>query len=478
MSGTTTTREQFALSTAQLGVWFAQHADPDSPVYKVTGYVDITGPLNADRFRAALRQAVSEAEGLRARFGTDNGVPWQCFDDVPDDVCPVLDLTAEADPFTSADAWMRQWPAVTMDSTAAPLFRFALLRLSDDRSLWFMDYHHLVIDGAGVDILLGRLAALYADADTAASAFPPLRRHLERKPRIWTRRSGPRTTGLADRFADQTLQPTLADGAAEVSRDIIPQLAALTRAGPSAACRGTAGRHHLARPADRRRRRLRRTRHLHRRRRAEPVRHGAGHAHEPGRAHHGFQRPAAAHRAHPGTDLAGAGTSDQQRIPRHAPAPALPRRAPAAGDPPGRPRTILRAVGELHPVSRSYALGDCRATVHNISIMPVDDLSIVCYDLEDGGLRFDFDANPALYQECDVAAHRERLGRVLARIAERGADGHVTDLPLVSAEERRRLLTLHNDTDRPIPAGTLPAAFRGRVAAHPTPSRCDPARKP
>ena len=41
------------------------------------------------------------------------------------------------------------------------LFRFALIRVGDDHTIWFQKYHHIIIDATGRRLLSARTASRY-----------------------------------------------------------------------------------------------------------------------------------------------------------------------------------------------------------------------------------------------------------------------------------------------------------------------------
>src|SRR5712691_4529399 len=56
------------LSTAQLGIWFAQQIAPSSPAYNIGEYIEIHGSIDPLLFEQALRKVVIEVEALRVRI--------------------------------------------------------------------------------------------------------------------------------------------------------------------------------------------------------------------------------------------------------------------------------------------------------------------------------------------------------------------------------------------------------------------------
>ncbi|WP_224285158.1 condensation domain-containing protein, partial [Streptomyces sp. LS1784] len=161
------------LLAAQAAIWYAQALDPASPVYNTGDAVEITGPLDEDRFEQALRQTVDEAQALSAVVVTGpDGTPRQRLR--PGRSWPLhhLDLRAAADPAAEAEAWMRADLARPADLAEGPLFTHALIRLTGDRRLWYRRIHHLAVDAYALTLLGDRVAALYAARATGAEPAP------------------------------------------------------------------------------------------------------------------------------------------------------------------------------------------------------------------------------------------------------------------------------------------------------------------
>ncbi|MEU1282734.1 amino acid adenylation domain-containing protein [Kitasatospora sp. NPDC005856] len=161
------------LLAAQAAIWYAQALDPASPVYNTGDAVEITGPLDEDRFEQALRQAVDEAQALSAVVVTGpDGTPRQRLRTGRRWPLHRLDLRAADDPAAEAEAWMRADLARPVDLAEGPLFTHALIRLAEDRRLWYRRIHHLAVDAYALTLLGERIAALYAARTTGAEPAP------------------------------------------------------------------------------------------------------------------------------------------------------------------------------------------------------------------------------------------------------------------------------------------------------------------
>ncbi|MBV2156409.1 non-ribosomal peptide synthetase [Kitasatospora sp. SUK 42] len=161
------------LLAAQAAIWYAQSLDPASPAYNTGDAVEITGPLDEEAFETALRQAVDEAEALTALVVTaSDGSPRQRLHPAGRWPLHRLDLRAAHDPAAQAEAWMRADLARPADLATGPLFTQALIRLADDRRLWYRRIHHLAVDAYALTLLGERVASLYTAHVTGAEPAP------------------------------------------------------------------------------------------------------------------------------------------------------------------------------------------------------------------------------------------------------------------------------------------------------------------
>nr|ASV47084.1 non-ribosomal peptide synthetase [uncultured bacterium] len=158
----TDTATRHPLPAAQAGIWAGQRLAPGDPMFNAGEYVDLRGTLDRAAFEAALRQTVGEAEALHARYAEDHtGVPHLVVHRDDDWPLAAVDLRPAADPHAAALSWMRAALDRPMDLTAGPPFRQALLRVADDRHLWFQQIHHIAADGYAFTLLARRVAARY-----------------------------------------------------------------------------------------------------------------------------------------------------------------------------------------------------------------------------------------------------------------------------------------------------------------------------
>ncbi len=165
--------ETYPLSFAQQRLWFLHNFEPDSPEYNVPQAFRIAGDLDAELLQRALREVVRRHETLRTTFRSVEGVPAQVIAQVVDMEVPYVDARARvADPAQAWDEALRLAAADArepFDLTLGPLMRARLFRTGEREHLLYYNVHHIAYDGWSMAIFMRELAAIH---DALAAAVP------------------------------------------------------------------------------------------------------------------------------------------------------------------------------------------------------------------------------------------------------------------------------------------------------------------
>jgi hypothetical protein len=149
------------LTRGQLDIWLSQQTGHVGTEWQLGQFVRIEGTVNADLFEQAIRQAVQEAECLRAAFFEVDGQVFQRAIDNPEVKLVFYDLTHSGDPVREAREM-----ATSIQCTPMPLddflMRFALFRTQHDEYYWSTCVHHIILDGSGIALVGRRIAAIYS----------------------------------------------------------------------------------------------------------------------------------------------------------------------------------------------------------------------------------------------------------------------------------------------------------------------------
>jgi 3-oxoacyl-(acyl-carrier-protein) synthase len=157
-------RDAYALSPAQKHI-YVQSSLSNDVLYNVPFGLRLSGVPDVERLHRRATQLCEADPGLRVRFLSRGGQVVQ----VPHDG-PSLDFVVVDAP--DDEALKREMAAFIrpFDLARGPLARMALIHRTGDHHLLLMDFHHLVMDGFSVGVLVQRLAQAYTEADEVAAA--------------------------------------------------------------------------------------------------------------------------------------------------------------------------------------------------------------------------------------------------------------------------------------------------------------------
>ncbi|MFZ3569667.1 amino acid adenylation domain-containing protein [Streptomyces sp. BH097] len=437
------------LTAAQESLWFAHQLRPLGADFTIAEYVDIEGELDLATLRRSVALATQEIEALRATVVDDPSGTTGLQRARPDITNGVsfVDLSANADGETDAHRAMRENLSIPIDVARGPVTAFTLYRLSASRHLLYMRTHHLVLDGYGAAVALGRIAETYgllaAGDDVPFTPLPlePLvseARQYTLSPQYaedaayW--RGQLDGTPSAERLTEHTVSPASKVLRHSVSLDRArwQRLRDGARRGrvawPALFVAGTAAYTHRIRGAQdlllgmpvtgRRSRTARQT---------------------PGMMSQVLPLRLRLDATDSARDLLRQVTTAMRGALRHQqfPAEELRReRGLVRGEPLVGPSVNVLAFDEnLH-------FGSASGTLHNLSLGPVEDLTLAVHPVPGGaGARVDILADAALYDEASAAGHLERILRLTEGLVT-DLDRPLSALELTDARERERMLSL------------------------------------
>jgi amino acid adenylation domain-containing protein len=150
-------QEAYALSSAQKRQ-FILHQMGGGTSYNMPGGLLITGPLDSKRLEDAIRAIIRRHEPLRTTFETRDGEPVQI---IHEDVGFDLEYM-EAESVEQAQRMLTDGFIRPFDLGTAPLLRVRLVSCGENRHVLLFDMHHIISDGASINILAEELSRLYA----------------------------------------------------------------------------------------------------------------------------------------------------------------------------------------------------------------------------------------------------------------------------------------------------------------------------
>lgn len=165
------------LSYAQQRLWFIDQLEPGNPLYNISAMYRLKGPLNVDAMQRTINEIVCRHEALRTTFATQDGQAVQII--APSLQVPLRIEVREDLPVEAREAEIQRLAkreaSEPFDLAKGPLLRFSLLKLAEDEHVLVVILHHIVGDGWSGSMLATEMAALYrAFSQNQPSPLPEL----------------------------------------------------------------------------------------------------------------------------------------------------------------------------------------------------------------------------------------------------------------------------------------------------------------
>ncbi|MDO5693096.1 MAG: amino acid adenylation domain-containing protein [Pseudomonadota bacterium] len=154
------TGERLRTTSAQYGIWVAQLADEAGSDYWTAEIIGLRGEPELAALQASVAEVLDQCHALHMLFEWDEDTLWQRPQPASTQVL-VRDFSAEPDPRVAAMAWMRTALARPCNVTRDALYHTAVLRLSHTEHWWYLQTHHIVLDGFGYSLIQQAVAQRY-----------------------------------------------------------------------------------------------------------------------------------------------------------------------------------------------------------------------------------------------------------------------------------------------------------------------------
>lgn len=155
----------YPVTPAQHGMLLHSSVRPESPVYNNLVVLSFA-EMNEDRFKRSLNVLVTRHSILRTQFvSLESSDVHQAVYDESLLRCKCFDWSYESDPTNQLSTWIQQESTSPFSTDSAPLMRFTLIKFSDHDWRFVWKYHHSVLDGWSIALLIEELKAIYIDPD-------------------------------------------------------------------------------------------------------------------------------------------------------------------------------------------------------------------------------------------------------------------------------------------------------------------------
>jgi len=165
---------EIPLSADQRQVWLHAIMAPDVPLYNESITIHRFGSFDRGAMERSVNEILRRHEAWRTAFVEDGGVLVQRVRDHRDIVLPYDDVShlPEAERDAAALAIGQEDARRAIDLNDAPLFRARIVKLADDNHRLYFTLHHIIFDGVAIyRVIVPELAKLY-DAFSRGAPSP------------------------------------------------------------------------------------------------------------------------------------------------------------------------------------------------------------------------------------------------------------------------------------------------------------------
>ncbi|QDH23586.1 amino acid adenylation domain-containing protein [Saccharibacillus brassicae] len=147
----------YPMSSAQKRLYLIQQLEGAGTAYNLPGLLELEGDLDLLRIRSAFAQLTERHESLRTSFHLEDGELVQRIEPQVEAVVEFEEGEADED----REVWLSRFVR-PFELDTAPLIRLKVIRTGGDRGALLFDLHHLIADGASMNVITREFSRLYA----------------------------------------------------------------------------------------------------------------------------------------------------------------------------------------------------------------------------------------------------------------------------------------------------------------------------
>ncbi|MHC5860260.1 amino acid adenylation domain-containing protein [Nostoc sp.] len=156
--------QKLPLSFAQEQIWLLSQLEPDNPFYNELLALRLHGQLNVLALEQSLNKIIARHEVLRTNFRTINEQPVQVIAESLTLSVAVVDLTKypESEKEIALQQSAKAEATQPFDLVSSLLIRASVFKLTEVEQVLLLTIHHIVFDGWSTGVLMRELASIYS----------------------------------------------------------------------------------------------------------------------------------------------------------------------------------------------------------------------------------------------------------------------------------------------------------------------------
>ncbi len=151
------------LSFSQQRLWFLDQLVPNNPAYNVVMAFHSSGKLNIDILQQSINEIVKRHESLRTVFQNIDGQAFQVILPELTVTLPVIDLTGyeKEERENQFRKMAKEEARYIFDLSEGPLLRITLFVMDKEKYIFLMNMHHIIIDAWSMGVFFRELMTVY-----------------------------------------------------------------------------------------------------------------------------------------------------------------------------------------------------------------------------------------------------------------------------------------------------------------------------
>lgn len=151
----------YLCSVGQQSLWLRHKLLPNDYSYNIVKLYELNGNLSVLKLTRAINLFLKNNQGIRTSFYENEGLIYQKIKDYNYVDIPIIDLENIIDAEVKINKMIDREVSYVFDLINEDLYRFYILKLSNERYCLILNIHHIVIDGNSIELMLKELSLYY-----------------------------------------------------------------------------------------------------------------------------------------------------------------------------------------------------------------------------------------------------------------------------------------------------------------------------
>ncbi|KEQ22023.1 hypothetical protein ET33_27990, partial [Paenibacillus tyrfis] len=150
----------FPLTQAQQRIWYTELLYPNTSASLLLATTKMKGKINMDAFKRSIHMLIRDNDSFRTRITAENGIPQQYVVPCEETEFQCLDISDFESP-AQLEEWLEQFRQTPMELFDSTLYQFVFINI-DENEYWFtMKVHHIISDGISMGIFVEKITENY-----------------------------------------------------------------------------------------------------------------------------------------------------------------------------------------------------------------------------------------------------------------------------------------------------------------------------